>query len=451
MARLGPLLRNILDRIDRAGPEFRGRVMGAVAAHVGAADAGERLPLVLQLKRRRPRRGEVWPEYRDRVAGELRLVGDALSGGTAEPLVLANALAGSFEIGRIGTLAARNDIDLVELDPVVDPTLMDDAVVDIGLEPFRNRNGPLTGTGVRVAVLDSGIDLHHPFLAVAASVSTCGEDVEIPGRHATHCAGSLASCDAVFPGIAPDVTLVNIKVLRHDGSGRHTDVVKGVDAALDLMADVLSLSLGFNHLPTWSDGGHGWSCPDGRCPLCTAVDNAVAFGALACVAAGNEHERAEALRRFGHGQAFDTELACPGQSRGALAVGALTKRTFLPADFSSRGPAAFGASKPDLAGPGVNVMSTVPVPRLADGEPVAEPRRADLFARASGTSMATPIVAGALALVRQARREQGLSVAPRAIRKAFLEQAVTGMPFPANVVGAGRVDLGRYGAIIATA
>ena len=445
MAKIGPLLRHVMDRMENAGPELRAHEMAVVATHVGGAEGDERVPLVLQLARKRPRRGETWPEFKERIGRDLSPMGEAISGGEAEPLYLANALAGRFRPEQVRPLADRDEIDMIELDPVVDPTLMDDAIVDVGLAQFHNQNSPLAGEGVRVAVLDSGIDLHHPFLQVADSVATCGEDVAIPGRHGTHCAGSLASRDAIFPGVAPQVTLLNVKVLKHDGSGQHTNVTKGIDAALDLEAHLLSLSLGFNHLPTWSDRGHGWTCPDGRCPLCTAVDNAVAFGAVVCVAAGNEHERADALRRFGHGASFDTELGCPGQARSAITAGALTKRTFLPAEFSSRGPTSFGLSKPDLAGPGVNVMSTVPVTRLPNGDLVPHPQRADLFGRDSGTSMATPIVAGAAALIFQARREAGLSLSPSAIRKALLGEAASPISLPVNVVGGGRIDLGRFG------
>ncbi|NLD69778.1 MAG: S8 family serine peptidase [Limnobacter sp.] len=451
MATLGPLLRTALERIDRGEPA-RGaherQVLAADAGTPAAPDApvhGARLPLVVQFGRTRPRRGERWPEFRERVARSLEPACDAIAADEGRPLYLANALACSFAIERIPELAARDDVSLIELDPRVDPTLMDDAVEDVGLGQFRQRHGEPGGAGVRVAVLDSGIDLRHPYLKVAESMSTCDEDVAIPGRHGTHCAGALASRDPVFPGIAPEVELLNVKVLRHDGSGRHTNVTKGIDAALDLEAQILSISLGFNHLPTWSDGGHGWHCPNGRCPLCMAVDNATAFGALVVVAAGNEHMRAETLSRFGQSAGFDTELCCPGQARGALTVGALTKRSFLPAGFSSRGPAAWGGVKPDLAAPGVNLMSTIPVPRLPDGQLAPDPARADLFGRASGTSAATPIVAGAAALLLQAARASGRSIGAAALRRRLLEQAVSPMSLPPTLVGAGRLDLGRFG------
>lgn len=443
MAKIGPLLRNVIERLDKARPELRSHEMNVIASHVGGTGGNGRLPLVMQFQRTTPMGGETWSEFKERIKGDLEAKNDVLAGGKAQPLYLANALAASIETERVKKLADADVIDKIELDPIVYPIAMDDAVLDLELEAFRNRYGQLTGKGVRVAVLDSGVDEKHPHLRVEKSVSTCGEDVAIPGKHGTHCAGSIASRDTMFPGIAPDVSLLNIKVLKSDGSGQNTSISKGVDEALDLDANILSLSLGFNHLPSWSDGGHGWSCPDGRCPLCTSIDNAVRFGAIVCVAAGNEHQRADALRRFGHGASFDTELGCPGQARGAITVGAITKRTFLTADFSSRGPSSFGLSKPDLCGPGVNIMSTVPAPRQANGELVANPERADLFTRLSGTSMATPIVAGAVALLLQERRERGLSIIPAAMRKALLDQAVTPMSLPENVIGRGRINLGR--------
>ena len=443
MAKIGPLLRNVIERLDKAGPELRSHEMNLIASHVGGSGGNGNLPLVMQFQRTNPVRGETWIEFKDRMDKNLKQKNDVLTGGNAQPLYLANALAASIDTDRVKTLADTDVIDKIELDPIVYPIAMDDVVVDMQLEAFRNRYNQITGKGVRVAVLDSGIDDKHPHLVVERSVSTSGEDVVIPGKHGTHCAGSIASRDAIFPGIAPDVSLLNIKVLRSDGSGQNTSISQGVDEALDLGANILSLSLGFNHLPSWSDGGHGWSCPDGRCPLCTSIDNAVRFGAIVCVAAGNEHQRADALRRFGHGASLDTELGCPGQARGAITVGASTKRTFLAADFSSRGPTSFGLSKPDLCAPGVNIMSTVPVPRKANGQLVADPARADLFTRLSGTSMATPIVAGAMALLLQERREKGLSTTPAAMRKALLDRAVTPMPLPENVIGRGRIDLGR--------
>jgi subtilisin family serine protease len=93
-------------------------------------------------------------------------------------------------------------------------------------------------------------------------------------------------------------------------------------------------------------------------------------------------------------------------------------------------------------------MSTVPVPRRTDGTPDPAAQRANLFGRDSGTSMATPIVAGAVALLMQQLREQNRSTTPAAVRQALLAEAASALSLPPNVVGAGRVDLGRYGIIV---
>ena len=123
------------------------------------------------------------------------------------------------------------------------------------------------------------------------------------------------------------------------------------------------------------------------------MDNAVRLdGVFVVVAAGNEHDRAQALRANGFGANFDTEVSCPGHAREALTVGATTKASFLPASFSSRGPSADGRDKPDVCAPGVNITSTIPAPRLPNGDLVPSPPRASLFGVKSGTSMATPIV-----------------------------------------------------------
>lgn len=445
MGKIGPRLRSLMAGIEKQGTLATADEFAMIAATAEGAEGGDTLPLIVQRTPSAPIEGEDWLEYKDRIGGELEPLRQIYTDGHGQPLYLANAIAGQFTVPQVEGLAEREDISLVELDQLFDATLMDDAVLDVGVTPFLRNHMGVTGQGVRVAILDSGVDTKHPFLDVVDSVSTCGEDIAIPGSHGTHCAGSVASRDVNFPGIAPDVELLNIKVLKHDGRGNHNMINQGIDRALDLNADILSMSLGFNHLPRWSSGGHGWSCSDGRCPLCTAVDNAVAFGKIVCVAAGNEHSRAETLRNFGDGDKFDTELGCPGQSRSAITVGALTKRTFLAAPFSSHGPTSYGASKPDLSGPGVNVMSTVPVPRNPDGTPVANPSRADLFDRKSGTSMATPIVSGALALILQARRQAGLDVTPGAIRKVLLDDAVSALNSPDPLVfGAGRIELTRF-------
>jgi subtilisin family serine protease len=403
------------------------------------------MPIFLAIPRVEPVSREDWNVYKKRAADRLGAVAEKLranAGLGCVPLLSGNVLQCRALPGQIAEAMREKDVELAELDPLVTATLMDDAVQDIELPLARVRHPNLDGSGVRVAVLDSGIDLLHPWLRVEDSVSTSGEDVAIPGRHGTHVAGSIASRDSVYGGVAPGVTLLNIKVLDALGRGQHTSIVAGIDAALDRQAQILSMSIGFNHLPTWSQGGHGWACPDGRCPLCTAVNNAVeADGVLAVVAGGNEHRRAQFLRDSGFGSSFDIEITCPGHAIGAVTVGAHLKQTFLTAPFSSRGPTAYGVSKPDIAAPGVNITSSIPVRRDAAGQPVPGLTRGELSDSESGTSMATPIVAGVAALVIQRRLAAGQPVAPADVRGEILGSLFRHVAAPANEVGVGRLAL----------
>ena len=439
---IGKLLAATIERIDKADDPKRTTV--SMSGRFGARAQG-RLPVVVKMPTIKPEPGEAWKEYRERIEHPLMQISEFLEktmDAESRPLVLANAVSVEITPDQITPITEFQSVDMVELDPRVQVVNMDDAIIDIEVPDFMGHHPNVDGRGVVVAVLDSGIDTQHPHLNVHDSVSTCGESTDIPGSHGTHCAGIVASQDPEFSGVAPGATLINVKVLRADGSGTHTDIVKGIDEAIDRDADILSMSLGFNHLPAWSDGGHGWMCTNGHCPLCTAVDNATALdNRLVVVAAGNEHNRAEALRKFIKPAPFDTELGCPGQARDALTVGALTKTTFLPASFTSHGPTSYGEPKPNISAPGVNIMSTIPVPRDAGGAPVSNPPRADMFGRKSGTSMATPIVAGAAALVVQNVHDGGGTWTPSQIKDILTNQGVRPLLHPANVVGSGRLDL----------
>lgn len=443
--KFGPLLTRAIADMQAAPSAEEATLTAAVWSAEEAAEE-QKLPVVVKMPTVAPQQYESWRKYRRRVEQELLPLRDRVAalGIDAYPLFAGNALQANADPDQLRRLAEFGQIDKLELDPLVEVVAMDDSIVDIDLAPYVTRHAPHgKGKGVTVAVLDSGVDTKHPFLRVADSVTTCGESIDIPGSHGTHCAGSIASQDNVFPGVAPEVTLLNIKVLRSNGTGRHTMITQGIDEALDRGADLLSMSLGFNHLPTWSSGGHGWLCTNGHCPLCTAVDNAtISDGVVCIVAAGNEHARAETLRQQGNGTAFDTELGCPGQAREAITVAAITKQTFLIAPFSSHGPTSYQTQKPDLAAPGVNITSTIPAPRQPNGTVVPNPPRALLFGRKSGTSMATPIVAGAAALIIQGLKQNGVQWTPAMVRQILTQNAVQAIPaLAAHQIGSGRLHL----------
>ena len=440
--KMGPLLVNAMMESIRLEATAKTATLMTVAPAQAIEDA--RLPAIVRVATVEPIPGEGWEHFKQRMYERVEPVRDdirELLGAEIPVSYAAGALQVMAGKQHLVRMAADERTVHLELDPYVRLTALDDCVNDLGRPTPLAGGGALDGGGVRVAVLDSGIDDMHPALHVAESVSTSDEPLGLPGRHGTHCAGIIASRDSIYPGVAPGVTLLNIKVLSADGRGRPGTVARGIDAALDRKADVLSISIGFNHLPVWWDGGHGWTCPQGRCEICLAVTNAVVSdGVVAVVAAGNEHDRATGFRNSGLGT-LDTEITCPGQCVDAISIGAVTKMSHLTASFSSRGPTAFAAAKPDLAAPGVNIMSTVPMPRDGSGTPVADPARALLFGRDSGTSMATPLVAGAAALILQRAKIDGTAVTPAFVRQQLLARGVGALTQSATEIGAGRLDL----------
>ncbi|MFI7111531.1 S8 family peptidase [Nonomuraea sp. NPDC050227] len=264
------------------------------------------------------------------------------------------------------------------------------------------------GKGVKVAVLDTGVDATHPDLAgrVKQSKVFTGEpSVQDGNGHGTHVAATIAGGDG-RKGVAPGAELMVGKVLGDDGSGTLSGVIEGMEWAAAEGASVISMSLGGS--PT-----------DGTDPLSEAVNTLTErTGALFVVAAGND------------GAAYS--IGTPGAATSALTVGAVDGKDAL-AEFSSRGPRLDDAPKPDLTAPGVAIVAA----RAAGtsmGEPVDE-----RYTAASGTSMATPHVAGAAAIVKQ--RHPAWTA--RQIKDALIGSA---KPIPGQQIddaGAGRLDVAR--------
>ncbi|MGW0424591.1 S8 family peptidase [Streptomyces sp. NPDC003015] len=232
------------------------------------------------------------------------------------------------------------------------------------------------GKGVKVAVLDTGIDTTHPDLA---SLVTESKDFSGTGStddrigHGTHVAATVAGSGArsggLYRGVAPGAEILNAKVLDDSGEGSASSVIAGLEWAAAQGAKVANLSLGHTDTP-------------GNDPVETAV-NALSrsTGMLTVAAAGND----------GPGPGT---LSSPGTAESALAVGAVDGRDRI-AGFSSTGPTADSALKPDITAPGVDIVSA----KAAHGE-LGDPA-ADGYVSMSGTSMATPHVAGAAAILAQ--------------------------------------------------
>lgn len=238
-----------------------------------------------------------------------------------------------------------------------------------------------TGKGVKVAVLDTGWDPTHPDLAgrVSASKDFTGKGSTVDGHgHGTHVASTVGGTGAASSGrnkgVAPDADLIVGKVLADNGSGPTSAILAGMEWAVGQGADVVSMSLG-------SDTG-------GRCddPLAAAVNTlSDTTSTLFVLAAGNAGPD-------------DSTVGTPGCARGALTVAA-ADRDLSTASFSSRGDVYDGEgthySKPDITAPGVGIVAA-----RAAGTTMGTPVDAH-YTAASGTSMATPHVAGAAALLAQ--------------------------------------------------
>ncbi|WP_372369138.1 S8 family serine peptidase [Candidatus Uabimicrobium sp. HlEnr_7] len=277
----------------------------------------------------------------------------------------------------------------------------------------------ITGKGVLVAVLDTGILSSHSEFAnsakdingnniskfvTGASFVNGENNTEDLNDHGTHCAGTVAGATA---GVAPDAQLMAVKVLGAAGNGSGIGIIQGIQFAASNGADVISMSLGTAGDNPGTDG------------IEQAVNNAVAAGVVVVVAAGNSGDGAGTL-------------GSPGTSPDIISVGAHDRNGDI-ANFSSRGPNADGLNRPDLMAPGVGVRSSV---------------RNGGFAFFSGTSMATPHVSGISALMLEVLKpaEANGFVLPEGLtRTAFFKQIFTRPENTfeqaiVNVTGAGAIN-----------
>ncbi|MBE1488284.1 S8 family serine peptidase [Plantactinospora soyae] len=268
------------------------------------------------------------------------------------------------------------------------------------------------GTGVRVAVLDTGIDATHPDLAgkvIATRNFTEGEedDRDLVG-HGTHVAstivGSGAASQGRYRGVAPGARVLDGKVCV-DGGCADSWILAGMEwAAAEQHASIVNMSLGGPDTP-------------GTDPVEEAVQRlSDQYGTLFVVASGNDGGEAA--------------VGSPASADAALAVAAVDADDRL-ADFSNRGPRGDdGALKPDISAPGVDITAA----NSKDGR-LGEPGEA--YTTVSGTSMATPHVAGAAALLAQRHPDWS---------GASLKSTLMGSTKPTSPIdllgqGAGRVDV----------
>lgn len=219
------------------------------------------------------------------------------------------------------------------------------------------------GKGIRVAILDTGCDVTHPDLngRIIGGRNFTDDDHGNPdvytdyNGHGTHVAGTIAAVqnnNGVI-GVAPEASLLILKVLNKNGSGQYDWIINGINYAVEQKVDIISMSLGGSE-----------DVPQ----LHQAIQNAIANQILVVCAAGNE----------GDGKDFSNEFSYPASYNEVISVGAINLQR-RSSEFSNSN------NEVDLVAPGEEVLST-----YLNGK----------YAKLSGTSMATPHISGALALIK---------------------------------------------------
>lgn len=305
----------------------------------------------------------------------------------------------------------------------------------------KDDNGQnITGKGVNVAVLDTGVDYTHPDLGGCLGkgckvvdgydfVNNDNDPLDDHG-HGTHVTSTIAglppsgSPSASLIGVAPGANIIAYKVLDRGGVGLWSDVFAAIDKAVTTRLDsdsqndigVINMSLGLDC--SYFYGEYTSYCgPDD--PASRVVDNAVDAGIVTVIGAGNS------------GPDSGT-IGSPGTARKAITVGAVDKNKQLTL-FSSRGPVIYNGetiNKPDIVAPGASICAAEWDSWLGFGKCVD-----DKHVLSGGTSMATPHVSGVVALMKQANP----SLLPAQI-KEIIKANAQNLNLPADFQGKGLID-----------
>ena len=282
---------------------------------------------------------------------------------------------------------------------------------------IRDDNGKnITGQGITIAFLDTGVDYNHPdlkdnYISEGSYDFVKNDDDPMDDNgHGTHVTGIAVgkgiTSNYQYVGVAPGAKFYSFKILKYDGEGNFSTYYDAMMKALDPNndgdytdhVDIVSLSFGTKEPGNPNDS------------LCLVLDNVVKAGVTVIVAAGN----------LGPGS---NTITSPGCARKGICVGSTNKNDLI-AHSSSRGPVEWDNNtieKPDIVAPGVNIKST----KIGGG-----------YEFNSGTSMATPHVAGAAALILQANSEFD----PNDVKQR-IKQSTINLGYDINTQGSGRINI----------
>lgn len=322
-----------------------------------------------------------------------------------EHLTLGEAVVANLTPAQIKQLAQKSNIVRLEADKPLKLELEQSAVT-VGVVNARNQGIVGTGRGVIIAVLDGEVDINHPDLKgrVVHKRNYTQEPWGNPHPHGTHVAGIIAGNGSQYKGMAPQAIIWSYKILPSEATNSG-EGFKGADAIEDVIKDmkqgvrIANCSWG---VPTQLDGTNVWA---------KTAERATKLGLVLVKSAGNSGPE-------------PGTLTSPADAFGdVIVVGASSHDGTQVMDFSSRGPTADNRPKPDILAPGEQIVSAVP---------------GGSYQKMSGTSMASPHIAGIAALLL----ERNPKLEPWQIKKILIESAkpLSSTSDP-NVQGKGLVDV----------
>lgn len=344
------------------------------------------------------------------LAVEEERVVYALAVGESAAAPPASSLSGDYLRGyrdAVLSLTATMETGSTVMAPAA-PITYDETQATWGLQATKVTGSARTGKGVRLAVLDTGMDLKHPDFArrsITSASFVAGQEAQDGHGHGTHCIGT--SLGALHPGTLPRYGIAYGgrifagKVLSNQGSGADAGILNGIQWAVRNKCRVVSMSLGAPASP-----GQSFSTV-----FESAAGRAMAAGTLIIAAAGNDSRR--------NAGSPPKPVSHPANCPSIMAVAAVDDQLRV-ASFSNAGVNPQGGQV-DIAGPGVRVLSSWPRPTL--------------YNTINGTSMATPHVAGCAALHAEANPK-----ATAAELWALLTRTARRLPLAASDVGSGLVQ-----------
>ena len=332
----------------------------------------------------------------------------------------------------------------VDIEPVKEVrAYMDKAVVQTEVSVVQATTS-YTGKGIKVAVIDTGINDRHPDLAGKVIARQDFSQADYFGKwfwnrpkspkiakldgvgHGSHCAGVIAGSGVTYQGVAPKVFLLDARVLNDSGHGSNDTVIKGMSWAADQGADIISMSLG------------GQGTPDDA--ISREADALASEGIVVVVAAGNEGPGANTI-------------GSPSCAAKVITVGAVDQLNKIT-KYSSRGPVVYNGidlTKPDLVAPGGGTNNVYGQCYYENG--ITSVKSLDtsknnctvsangtLYQRMSGTSMSCPHVSGICALLLEASKLDKSILNRCEIVKQVLKTTAKDLGYGPDEQGTGLID-----------